>query len=111
MEEEKKIIRRAPAIPMLISELNAKVGRVAIVGTIVSRNQEIGSIVIDDGTGSVLVLLNNPADTSKYTEGQIVLVHGKIWGSENEIEIQGELIRDFSKIDLELYKKIFFNRE
>jgi|YelNatPaOPRAMG01_1025707.scaffolds.fasta_scaffold15018_9 hypothetical protein len=106
--EEKKVLRRAPAIPVPISKINSSMGRVAIVGTIVQRNTDIGSIIIDDGEASILVLLNNPADCQKYKEGQIVRVLGKVWSAGDEIEILGEIVQDFSKIDLELYKKIFF---
>src|SRR3990172_5614653 len=96
--EEKKILRRAPAIPVPISKLNSAMGRVAVFGTVVSRNTEIGSIVIDDGSASVLVLLNDPADIERFKEGQTVRVLGKVWGTENEIELQAELVQDFSKI-------------
>lgn len=106
--EEKKLLRRAPAIPVLISKLNGEMGRVAVMGTIVSRNSEIGSIVIDDGQASVLVLLNDPADIEKFKEGQTVRVLGKVWGTGNEIELQAEVVQDFTKIDRELYNKVMF---
>ncbi|MGB9675260.1 MAG: hypothetical protein ACP5IJ_01655 [Candidatus Nanoarchaeia archaeon] len=106
--EEKKILRRAPAIPVLIKNLTSEMGRVAVLGTIVGKNTEIGSVIIDDGEASILVLLNNPADCLKLKEGQIIRVLGKVWSSGNEIELLGEIVQDFSGIDLELYKKIFF---
>ncbi|MEM2873863.1 MAG: OB-fold nucleic acid binding domain-containing protein [Candidatus Nanoarchaeia archaeon] len=109
-EKEKKILRRAPAIPVQISKLNSSMGRVAVLGTIISKNANIGSIVIDDGSASVLVLLNDPADIEKLKEGQTVRVLGKVWGSGDEIELQAELVQDFSKIDKELYNKVFFSQ-
>jgi hypothetical protein len=107
--EEKKILRRAPAVPVKIANLHANMGRVCVLGTIVSRNSEIGSLIIDDGQASVLVLLSDLQDLEKLKEGQTIRVIGKVWGSGDEIEIQAELIQDFSKIDRELYNKIMFD--
>jgi len=104
--EEKKILRRAPAIITKISSLTSEMGRVCVLGTIVSKNSEIGSIVLDDGESSVLILLNNPQDIEKFKEGQTARVFGKVWGSGNEIELQAEIVQDFSKIDRELYSKV-----
>ena len=107
--EEKKILRRAPAIIIRIKDLNSDLGRVCLLGTIVQKNSEIGSVILDDGESSVLILLNNPQDVEKLKEGQLVRVLGKVWGSEGEIELQAELVQDFSKIDRELYNKVFFS--
>jgi aspartyl/asparaginyl-tRNA synthetase len=106
--EEKKLLRRAPAIITRIKDLNSDMGRVCILGTIVQKNNDIGSVILDDGASSVLVLLNNPQDIEKFQTGQTVRVMGKVWGSESEIEIQAEVVQDFSKIDRELYNKIMF---
>ena len=107
--EEKKLLRRAPAIITRIKEINGDMGRVCVLGTVVNKNQEIGSVILDDGEATVLVLLNNPQDVEKLKEGQLVRVLGKVWGSEGEIELQAELVQDFSKIDRELYNKVFFS--
>ena len=107
--EEKKLLRRAPAIVTKISKLTSDLGRVCVLGTVVQKNSEIGSVMLDDGEASVLVLLNNPQDVEKLKEGQTVRVFAKVWGSENEIELQAELVQDFSKVDKELYNKVFFS--
>ena len=108
LEEEKKILRRAPAIPVPIAKLTGEMGRVAVIGTIISKKADIGSIVIDDGKASILVLLNDPADIERFKEGQTVRVLGKVWGTGDEIELQAEVVQDFSKIDRELYSKVMF---
>jgi len=107
-ETEKKDFHRTPAVPARIKNLNEReMQRVSIIGTIVSKNSELYSFVLDDGETSVLVLTNNIDEFEKLSEGQFVRVMGKIWGEKEEIEIQAEVVQDFSKIDKELYKKVF----
>ena len=82
-------------------------GRVAIAGTIVGKNSDISSFMLSDRESSVLVLANDPQQFNNIKEGQFVRVLGKVWGQEKEIEIQAEIVQDFSKIDKELWKKAF----
>ncbi len=105
---EKKILRRAPAVPVKISDLRGDMGRVCVLGTIVSKNSDIGSLIIDDGQASVLVLLSEMQDLEKLKEGQTVRAIGRVWGTGDEIEIQAELVQNFDKIDRELYNKVMF---
>lgn len=105
--EERKIIKRAPAISVKLGDLKENMGRVAIVGTVVSKNSDISSFMLDDSQASVLVLANDPRQFDTIKEGQFVRVLGKVWGSGDEIEIQAEVIQDFSKIDKELWKKVY----
>lgn len=108
-DTEKKILKRAPAVNVKISNLQENMGRVAIAGTVTSKNPDIGSFMLDDSEKSVIVIA--PANDSKQfdsiKEGQFVRVLGKVWGAGDEIEIQAEIIQDFSKIDKSLYLKVF----
>ena len=106
-EEQKKIIKRAPAISTKIADLpNNQGGRVSVVGTVVSKNADISSFIIDDGETSVLVLANSPYDFDKVKEGQLVRVLGKVWGEGKEVEIQADIIQDFTSVDKELYEEV-----
>ncbi len=105
---EREIIRRAPAIDIQIKDLKENIGRVAITGTVINKNSEINSFVLDNGQEHILVLANRPEEFNRLKEGQFVRVLGKVWGQQNELEIQAEIIQDFSKIDKELYKKVFY---
>jgi len=80
---------------------------VSIVGTVVNRNDTVLSFLLDDGTGTVNVILNDADKFSQLHDGQIVRVFGRLWGEGSDIEIQGDLIQDFSKIDLALFKQVF----
>src|SRR3990167_5544630 len=103
-EEQKQIIRRAPAIPKRISDLKPEMGRVCLAGTIISKNKDIGSFILDDGANKILILTNDPKEFEQLQEGKM----GKVWGQEGELEIQAEIIQDFNKIDRDLYNKIFY---
>jgi len=108
-ETEKKILKRAPAINVKISDLKENMGRVAIAGTVINKNPDIGSFMLDDSESSVIVIApsNDPKQFDAIKEGQFVRVMGKVWGAGDEIEIQAEIIQDFSKINKELFKKAF----
>jgi hypothetical protein len=107
--ERKEIIRRAPSSPKRIKDLSEADGRVAVVGVVVSKNVEIAGFILDDGEGKVMVLANNMRDFESVSEGQFVRVLGKIWGSGEEVEIQADVVQDFSGIDKDLYMKVFFD--
>ena len=108
-EPEKKILKRAPAVNVKISQLKENMGRVALAGTVVSKNPDIGSFMLDDSEASVIVIApsNDPKQFDAIKEGQFVRVLGKVWGSGDEIEIQAEIIQDFSKVDKALFMKVF----
>lgn len=105
-QEEKKMIRRAPAIPVRISKLNNVHSRVCIAGTIVSKNKDIGSIVLDDGTAQILVLANVVTDFDSLETGKFVRAFGKMVGEGEEKELMADFVQDFSKIDKDLYLQI-----
>jgi hypothetical protein len=105
-EEPKRIIKRSPAISTKISELDEG-HRVSIVGTVVSRSSDISSFILDDGENKVVVLVDNQSDFEKIKEGQFIRAMGKVWGQGDEVELQADIVQDFSKIDKNLYKKVF----
>ena len=104
---ERKFRKREPAKHISVKELSKDLDRVALVGTIVSRNQEISSFVLDDGTGTVNIIMNNVEHFEMLKDGQVVRVFGRLWGEGDDIELQGDLVQDFSKLDLTLFKKVF----
>ena len=105
--QEQNKFKRAPSKLVNIKELNSEMSRVSFVGTIISKNPELYSFMIDDGTGTVLVLTNNIEKFNELREEQLVRVFGRVWGEAGEIEIQSDIIQDFSKIDIELFRKVY----
>jgi len=108
-EPEKKILKKAPAVNVKISNLQENMGRVAIVGTVINKNPDIGSFMLDDSEKSVIVIApsNDAKSFDSIKEGQFIRVMGKVWGAGDEIEIQAEIIQDFSKIDKKLYQQVY----
>ncbi|MBI2040866.1 MAG: replication protein RepA [DPANN group archaeon] len=105
---ERKIIRRAPAIELPISEIKEGLGRVSFIGTVINKNPDIQSFIVDYENARVLVLTNDQHAFEYIKEGQLVRVFGKVMGAGSEIEILADFIQDFSKIDRELYARVFY---
>ena len=104
---EKTFKKRSPAVFTNVDKLNKEMNRISLVGTIVSRNTQIFSFLLDDGTGTVNIIMNDSDQFSKLKDGQFVRVFGRIWGEGSDIEIQSDLVQDFDKMDKELFKKVF----
>ncbi len=92
--------RRSPAIEKKISQIDENDLRVKIVGNIVSLDESIPMIVVDDGSGIANVIV----DEIKFNIGAQVRVIGKVINTE-PVEIRAEIVQDFSKVDRETYEK------
>ncbi|MBI4095317.1 MAG: replication protein RepA [DPANN group archaeon] len=105
---DRKVIRRAPAIELPISEIKEGLGRISFIGTVINKNPDIQSFIVDFNNARVLVLTNDQHAFEAVKEGQTVRVFGKVMGTGSEIEILADFVQDFSKIDRELYAKVFY---
>ena len=92
--------RRHPAVEKKISEVNEDNTRIKLVGTIISIDESIPMIVIDDGTG----IANIVVDEIKFNIGNQIRVIGRVINTE-PVEIRAEIVQDFSKVDMEIYNK------
>lgn len=109
-EPEKKFLKREPSRDLKIKDLqNNPPSRVALAGTVLSKNEELYSFLIDDGEGTVLVITNNIESFNSIKEGQFVRVLGKTWGEGEELEIQSDIIQDLSKVDPKVYRQVCFS--
>jgi len=109
---ERKFIKREPSKNISIKDLSSSPAPpiVAVAGTIVSKNDEMYSFLIDDGEGTVLVITNNVDKFNDIKEGQFVRVLGKTWGEGEELEIQADIIQDLSGVDRNLYKETVLSK-
>ena len=82
--------------------------RVSVAGTVVSKDEKLYSFLIDDGDGAILAITNNVENFNNLKEGQFVRVLGKTWGEGEELEIQADIIQDFSQVDRNVYKRAVF---
>ncbi len=106
-EERKQFTKRGASVPVTIKNISSDHVRVSITGTIVSKNDSIYSFMVDDGTGTIVVITNDIDRFKELREGQFVRVLGRTWGEADETELQADIIQDFSKIDKELWKKVY----
>lgn len=93
-------MRRVPAIEKDISDITEEDIRVSIIGTVIRKDPIQYSMILDDGTGSIIVL------GDKLFEVQTtVRVIGRPQ-MRGEPLISAEIVQDFSDFDLELYKRV-----
>lgn len=82
-----------------INKLSKSTLKIAVSGIIV--NKEESSITIDDGTGSLPILI-----TTELPLNSFVKVYGMLIPLESNYEMQGHVIQDLSNINQKLHKKI-----
>ncbi len=93
--------QRVPAREKMIKDIVPEDGRVCVVGTVVDSKG--GIVAMDDGTGKIDVTFDEPKDTS---QGQLVRVFGRAAPAEGGIELQGEVLQDFTGADVEMWRKV-----
>lgn len=96
MAEE--INRTLPYREKLIKDISKDDVKVCISGLIINKNP--GNIILDDSTGQITVNIETNLDLNSF-----VRVFGRVM-PYNNMEIYGEIIQDFSKIDKFLYRKV-----
>jgi RPA family protein len=94
--------RRSPSIQRSIKEIGDKDFRVRILGTIVDKDDDKNSAILDDGTGKIVIFLPS---NSNIKEGKLVRVIGKIVRREKP-EMEVEIIQDMSKLNLRIYEQV-----
>ena len=101
-EQERR--KRATAIEKKISQITKDDVRVAIIGTIVELDNSICSVMVDDGESTIRVILPEE-QFEKCEPGKMVRVIGLAAPAleGDEIELKGEIVQDFSKLDKNLY--------
>jgi uncharacterized protein YdeI (BOF family) len=93
--------RRQAAHEKKISDIGKDDMRVKLVGLVIDKKDNV--VVIDDGTGKINVVFEEPAQTDANKR---VRVFGRVMPTEDGFEIQGEILQDMSNADMELYKKV-----
>ena len=92
--------KRLPAIEKRISEISDKDIRVSIRGVVIDSEER--TVVVDDGSGKVKATF----DEVQTDYPKIVRVIGRVIPFENGIEIQGEILQNMEKLDLDVFKKL-----
>jgi len=93
--------RRIPSVERRISEIMAEDMRVSLIGTVIDKQED--SIILDDGTGKITIGFDNPVEIET---DQMVRVFGRVIPLEQGFELQGEILQDMNRIDIELLKRM-----
>lgn len=93
--------RRLPALERSVAELKPEDIRVVLIGTIL--DQKGNMLVLDDGSGRVNVTFEQAPPVKV---GQLVRLAGRVVPSESGLELAGEFVQDFSKLDVGLWKRV-----
>ena len=94
--------KRSPSVERKISEISNTDIRVRILGTIIGTENQ--SVILDDGTGKIKASFEFPI--GETNPKNLVRVIGKVVHSENGIEINGEILQNMEKLDLDVFKKL-----
>lgn len=95
---------RACAVPRRISEISEGDEQVRVVGLVVDEGES--SFVLDDGSGRLNVLFEDPGLVSGVGVGSKVRVFGTPLSIEDSFEIHADIIQDLDELDLDLYKNV-----
>jgi len=87
-----------PAIKRKINEINPNLdSRVSLIGRIIDLKENI--LILDDGSGKINITFSDNVPKPSLKERQLIRVFGFVIPSE-PIEIQAEIIQDFSNLKL-----------
>lgn len=95
--------RRIPSVEREVTGIRPEDIRVSVLGTIIDKNPEGKSIVVDDGTGKIAARFESPV---KQGLNQLVRVFGRVIPMENGAELQADVIQDMGSLDLDLRKRV-----
>lgn len=93
-------LKRSPAKEKKICEIREG-GRIRILCTVI--NGAGNEITVDDGTGQIKVVFDDPELVKKALEYKKIRVFGKPFAGM----IKGEIVQDMRKVDVNLYKKVY----
>lgn len=101
--EEQTFRRRKPAVERKIAEITEEDTRVALIGKAFKIDKMDYTFWLDDGTGVILI---ESEENVLPEPGQLVRVIGRVIREENGIHIYGEVIQDFTGVDLEALEEV-----
>lgn len=85
---------------IFIKEIQPTTGKIAISGTVLTRDEK--HLVVDDGTGSIgVILTDHPAPLGEYLR-----VFGTVIPDDAGYQLQADLVQDLSNIDKIAHKNV-----
>lgn len=92
------------ARPRRISEIKTADEQVQVVGLVVDKDDS--GLVLDDGSGRVDVLYEDPGLVEDIEVGDKIRVFGTPLNIADSHELHAEIIQKLNELDLDLYKEV-----
>ncbi|KUO43368.1 MAG: hypothetical protein APU95_05815 [Hadesarchaea archaeon YNP_N21] len=102
--EEFAHIRWAPARDRAISEVKAGEERVRVLGLVVDKKE--AEFTLDDGTGQIVVICEDPKLGENVELGSKVRVYGIPLIAGGIRELRAEIVQRMNGLDLQLYDEM-----
>lgn len=104
-ETGKEFKKRSVAFNKKLSSISSDDSRVAVVGTVIDVDEKNFVFTIDDSSKKINVILLDEQLIHKAKVGKILRVIGLVIAGDSGIELKGELVQDFTGINVEYYNK------
>ncbi len=89
------------AVEKRINEISAESPCISTIGTVISRNSEESSMVLDDGTGQITVNVNSLPQL-----GSLIRIIAMPFVSDDQVMLDAMIIQDFTGFEVDLYREI-----
>ncbi len=99
--------KRRHSVLRRIGDLKESDYRVCVLGTVVSVDEPSGVFVIDDSKNQLTIISASPERLDLVKPGRVLRVFGTIMPSDGVIELKGEIIQDFTGINIPKYNELF----
>lgn len=101
-----KEFKRLPAKEMSLKEINESVKRVALLGSIVSKDEEELTAFFSDGSGEARLEFREAEQFNSLSEGLIVRVIGKPFFNNDAVIISVETVHEMKGLNPTLIEKV-----
>jgi hypothetical protein len=96
--------RKKSARDRRVSEIRIGDERVRVVGLVINKGDS--ELVLDDGSGQIVVVFEDPAIAGGISIGSRVRVFGAPFNAGDVMELHAEIIQRVDGLDLELYEEV-----
>lgn len=108
IEQKPVFLKQNPYLEVKISQLGEiNVKRVSLLGTVVMVDANNYLFGLDDGSGTITCIVNDSKDFERVVPKKVLRVFGRPLTMGEEIELQVEIVSDYSGIDNFLYERVF----
>jgi hypothetical protein len=104
-ETVKEFKKRSVAFNKKLSDISSDDSRVAVVGTVIDIDEKNFVFTLDDSSKKINVILLDDQLIHKAKVGKILRVIGLVIAGDSGIELKGELVQDFTGLNVEYYNK------